>query len=125
MLPGLAGLVRSPIFTLLAAGLSLLPQAFSLNFWEAPARPGGIHGTVLDDYGKPMANAVVAVSGRPSQGITDGRGRFQLGSIPPGSHVLVIDRPGYLPQAIPITVSPGKDLKLEVTLRHETGYAMA
>jgi hypothetical protein len=64
-----------------------------LRTWEAP---GTIVGTVLDSTGRrPMAGAVVGLSGTPLSAITDERGGFRFDSIPPGAYTLMASDTDY------------------------------
>jgi hypothetical protein len=59
---------------------------------------GAIQGTILDDRGAPLADAMVSALSPFSTRMvmTDLRGRFRIQALPPGEYVLRINRAGFL-----------------------------
>ena len=59
---------------------------------------GTIQGTVLDDRGTPLADAMVSALSPLStkMATTDAHGRFRIQALPAGEYVLRINRAGYL-----------------------------
>jgi hypothetical protein len=58
---------------------------------------GAILGTVKDDHGRPIANAVVSALGTTTTiAVTDKNGRFEFGSLAPGSYLLRAHLAGYV-----------------------------
>jgi hypothetical protein len=77
----------------LRPALSTIPQ-----FQQAKFAIGTIRGTVLDDRGAPVADAMVtALSPLSSRLVsTDARGRFRIDSLPSGVYVLRVHRTGFV-----------------------------
>jgi Carboxypeptidase regulatory-like domain/TonB dependent receptor len=73
--------------------LSTVPQ-----FQQAKLSVGGIRGTVLDDHGAPVSDALVsALSPLSSRMVTtDVRGHFRFDALPSGDYVLRIHRNGFM-----------------------------
>jgi hypothetical protein len=56
------------------------------------------HGVVRDDFGQPVAGAVVSALGTTSvRTVSDSKGRFAFGSLPEGPYLVRAGREGYLP----------------------------
>jgi len=66
---------------------------------------GSITGTVRDTAGVAIAGAEVLLGGRRLE--TSPQGRFQIDSVPVGSHLLTIRMVGYAALRAPIVVGPG------------------
>lgn len=68
---------------------------------QGPGASGTVTGTVVaEDAGTPLEGAGVALlapadSSRVAEAVTDGRGRFVMAEVPPGRHLLRIERLGY------------------------------
>jgi len=77
----------------LRPALSTVPQ-----YQQAKLAVGAIRGTVLDDRGAPVADAMVtALSPLSSRLVaTDARGRFRIDSLPSGVYVLRVHRTGFV-----------------------------
>src|SRR6516225_1009558 len=77
----------------LRPAISTVPQ-----FQQAKLAIGAIRGTVLDDHGAPVADAMVtALSPLSSRLVTtDARGRFRIDSLPSGVYVLRVHRTGFV-----------------------------
>src|ERR1051326_2898446 len=72
---------------------SITPQ-----FQQATLTVGAIRGTVLDDHGLPLGDAMVsALSPLSSRMVTtDARGRFRIDALPSGVYVVRVHRNGFL-----------------------------
>ncbi len=68
------------------------------QFQQAELSLGGIRGTVLDDHGSPVSDALVsALSPLSSRMVTtDARGHFRFDSLPAGEYVLRIHCSGFM-----------------------------
>jgi hypothetical protein len=77
----------------LRPALSTVPQ-----YQQAKLAVGAIRGTVLDDRGAPVPDAMVtALSPLSSRLVaTDARGRFRIDSLPSGVYVLRVHRTGFV-----------------------------
>jgi hypothetical protein len=77
----------------LGPALSTTPQ-----FQQAKLTVGAIRGTVLDDRGVPLGEAMVsALSPLSSRMVTtDARGRFRIDALPTGVYVLRVHRNGFV-----------------------------
>ncbi|MCH2104483.1 MAG: carboxypeptidase-like regulatory domain-containing protein [Planctomycetes bacterium] len=104
---------ETPIFTI---GLS------EVDHLELKMVAGEIEGTVIDDSGKLVAKAIVAIhpEGRPDQvwpqAHTDERGHFALRDLPVGSYILSAYA-GDLSVELPIQMPGPSTLKVDLSLR--------
>ncbi|MGC8640665.1 MAG: sigma-70 family RNA polymerase sigma factor [Isosphaeraceae bacterium] len=71
-------------------------------------------GRVLDDQGRPLAGAAVALGsdrriGNPGYPTisTDAQGRFRFGHIPEGTQTVTVQAPGHAPALADVVVAPG------------------
>jgi hypothetical protein len=73
--------------------LSTVPQ-----FQQAKLSVGGIRGTVLDDHGAPVSDALVSALSPLSSRVvtTDAYGHFRFEALPSGQYVLRIHRNGFM-----------------------------
>jgi len=80
----------------------------------------GVAGVVISsDTGRPVDAVAVQVEGLRIHAFTDAAGRFRLTGLPPGDHVLVVTRLGYLPQRVQLQAEVeggGGGLQVEVRL---------
>lgn len=91
------------------------------------ARPCRVAGLVVDDSGRPLADAALYFGlgetawleddVHPPDARTDAAGRFVLESLPPGRHRLGIERAGFEDYARPLDVSAAPRDDVHVTLR--------
>ncbi len=81
-----------------------------------PSTAFALKGRVMDQQGRPVANATVSVLGRPGEAITDADGRFEWQPDPPTPfEVLVIDQAGSYSRPVMIeTVVPGQELLITI-----------
>lgn len=59
------------------------------------AQTGGIHGKILDLYGKPVPNAYLVMEGSDTVGYTDNNGHYVIDSFKTGEYELVIKADGF------------------------------
>ncbi len=84
------------------------------------AGPGRIHGLVLRDGDAPIPGARVEVPGKDPV-ITGSDGRFSVDGVPAGPVELMVSAAGFKARAQSVTVTPGGQLQLTVTLQPPTG----
>lgn len=78
---------------------------------------GAIEGTVRAEADqRPLADAVVLVEGRAQPVSTDRAGRFRVSLVPPGEHVLIVQRDGFVDVRHAVTVGSGSTLSVSVDL---------
>jgi hypothetical protein len=70
---------------------------------------GYIVGNVLDQNGKPIANAIVTSTGTNVPSRTGADGGFNLQNVATGEQTVTATAAGYQPQAAPLTVIVVKD----------------
>jgi TonB dependent receptor-like, beta-barrel/Carboxypeptidase regulatory-like domain len=80
---------------------------------------GSIQGVVQDENGVPIKGAVVTALGtKTSFAVSDGTGRFELRTLPPGSYLLRAHLSGFLaPQGKMIEVRPSSRASSSIALR--------
>lgn len=77
----------------------------TLRLERDAARFGSITGTVVDDTGQPIANAIARLEPSAVEGQrTSSDGRFKLADVLPGEYLLTIAATGYRPAIIPVVV---------------------
>src|SRR5215510_9135462 len=91
--------------SLIALGAPLLASAQTEPTPSSAVRPspvritptaGAIVGTVKDDHGQPVANAVVSALGATTTiAVTDKDGRFEFGPLAPGPYLLRAHLAGF------------------------------
>lgn len=81
-----------------------------------PSSAFALKGRVVDQQGRPVANATVTVLGRPGEAITDADGRFEWLPDPPTPfEVLVIDKAGSYSRPVLIeTVAAGQEVLVTI-----------
>jgi hypothetical protein len=82
--------------------------------WRGEAQ---LSGRVNDKFGKPLPNAHVTVWGTDSETITDGRGRFRLGSLPGGTQTIEVRAIGFQPIERVVALSAGDPTTVDILLR--------
>ncbi len=75
-----------------------------------------IVGTVATDQGIPIAGAQVVVQGTTLGAHTGDDGRYAIGSVPVGTHVVRAQRIGYAPAELTVTVAAGQTATAEFRL---------
>jgi len=111
------------VFTRLCAWLVWWEMAAGLV--PILAQDAGAHGTIEGrvisawDAG-PLAGVTVSVRGTTLATVTDAEGRFRLVSVPPGRHVIVLSRSGYVRTVVTdVLVAGGQVSRVEANLRPE------
>jgi hypothetical protein len=77
---------------------------------------GTLTGTVLGENATPLAQARIRIAGTDSTVLTGRNGRFHLGSVSPGHHVLEVRLLGYVAVLRPLEVEAGGVLDVQVVL---------
>ncbi len=82
-----------------------------------PSSAFALKGRVVDQQGRPIANATISVLGKPGEAITDADGRFEWQPDPtPPFEILVIDRSGTYSRPILIErLEAGQELTVTIT----------
>lgn len=78
--------------------------------------PGRLSGTVLNEAGRPVTDAIVEVWRTGLAARTDASGRFDLASLPVGTHALEVRRIGFAPQQIPVHLASRSPTAVDVVL---------
>src|SRR5690242_21623123 len=97
--------------SLIAFGAPLLASAqtepVSTPIVRTSQTAGAIAGTVKDDHGQAIANAVVsAVGATTAIAVTDKSGRFEFGPLAPGEYLLRAHLAGYVaPRGLSVRVN--------------------
>jgi hypothetical protein len=78
--------------------------------------PSRLSGTVLNESGRPVADAIVEVrrTGLPAR--TDASGRFELAGLPVGTHMLEVRRIGFTPQHDVVQLASSSPTSVTVSL---------
>ena len=90
----------------------------ALGFNTAQAQNSGrITGTITDaNTGEPLIGAHVMIEGTSLGTATSAEGEYTIRQVRPGDHVLVIGYIGYEEREIPVTVTAGETVELDITL---------
>jgi hypothetical protein len=75
-----------------------------------------VTGKVLNEQGKPVPGAKVAVGGAGSV-LTNSQGKFTVQNLKPGKHQVTATAPGYKAETRKITLEPGEVESVEFTLK--------
>jgi protocatechuate 3,4-dioxygenase beta subunit len=78
--------------------------------------PGRLSGTVVNQTGRPVADAIVEVWRTGISARTDEAGRFALASLPVGTHALEVRRIGFAPQQLPVQLASLSPTSVNVVL---------
>jgi protocatechuate 3,4-dioxygenase beta subunit len=95
------------------AGEPVRGQTRMDTLWRGPAR---LNGTVLNEAGQPIAHAIVELWGTGLTSRTDASGRFELASLPVGTHALEVRRIGFAPQRLPVHLASQAPTSVSVQL---------
>ncbi|MCR8845088.1 carboxypeptidase regulatory-like domain-containing protein [Paenibacillus sp. SC116] len=95
-------------------------QQATLNF-TLPPNPATVTGRVLDrEANNPIVGAIVQVLNENRTvtgiGLTDGEGRFQIGSLRPGTYFITVTAPGFGSQVQQVVLAAGQLLNVDFTL---------
>ena len=80
---------------------------------RGPARLGG---TVLNESGRPVSDAIVEVWRTGLSTRTDAAGHFEIVSLPPGTHALEVRRIGFAPHQFPVHLASRAPTSVSVVL---------
>ena len=95
------------------AGEPVRGQTRMDTLWRGPAR---LNGTVLNEAGQPIADAIVELWETGLTSRTDASGRFELASLPVGTHALEVRRIGFAPQRLPVHLASRAPTSVSVQL---------
>ena len=82
----------------------------------AQAQTGSVSGTVTSDHGQPVEFASVSINGTSLGAATDADGKFIIGNVPVGDHVLAVSSVGYGATTRPVTVFAGQTTTFVIRL---------
>ncbi|MGE0862412.1 MAG: TonB-dependent receptor [Vicinamibacterales bacterium] len=93
-----------------------LPALLFLAFLALPSSAFALKGRVVDQQGRPVANATISILGKPGEAITDADGRFEwLPDPTPPFEVLVIDKAGTYSSPVLIErIDAGQELTVTI-----------
>jgi protocatechuate 3,4-dioxygenase beta subunit len=83
------------------------------TLWRGPAH---LNGTVLNESGEPVGDAIVELSQTGLTSRTDASGRFELARLPVGTHTLEVRRIGFAPQRLPVHLASQSPTSVSVQL---------
>ena len=83
------------------------------TLWRGPAH---LSGTVVNEAGQPVADAMVELWQTGLTSRTDASGRFELASLPVGTHALEVRRIGFAPQRVPVHLASRATTSLSLQL---------
>ena len=78
--------------------------------------PARLRGTVLNDAGRPVSGAIVEVWQTGLSTSTDSSGRFDIATLPVGTHALEVRRIGFAPHRIPVHLAARSPTAVQVVL---------
>ena len=78
---------------------------------------GRLVGTVTDPAETPIFGAEVAIEGTTLRSFTDGRGKFTIEGIPPGTSTLAVRRLGFTPVRMPVEISERSGASVVVRMK--------
>jgi protocatechuate 3,4-dioxygenase beta subunit len=67
--------------------------------------PARLSGTVVNETGRPVSDAIVEVWHTGISAHTNDAGRFELATLPVGTHALEVRRIGFAPQQLPVQLA--------------------
>ena len=84
--------------------------------WVNNIEIGSIQGKIIDDLNhEPLAGATVIIENFSVE--TDENGVFEIDQIPVGNYRIVIEKSGYIPQSIPLSIESHKIEKIAISLK--------
>ncbi|HEY0972320.1 MAG TPA: TonB-dependent receptor [Gemmatimonadales bacterium] len=111
-------LVARALTAITLAALTIVAGSLTPTPLHAQAPAAEVRGRVASERGTPLADVQLRIEGSPRGTLSDTQGRFAIGGLPAGDHVLVAQRIGFAPARVPFTVRAGAALApLAVTLR--------
>lgn len=78
--------------------------------------PGRLSGIVRNESGQPVTDAILEVWHTGITGRTDASGRFEIASLPVGTHALEVRRIGFAPQQLPVHLASRSPTSVDVVL---------
>jgi hypothetical protein len=78
--------------------------------------PARLSGTVVNESGRPVTDAIVEVWNTGLAARTDSAGQFAIASLPVGTHALEVRRIGFAPQQIPVHLASRSPTSVSVVL---------
>jgi hypothetical protein len=78
--------------------------------------PARLSGTVLNESGRPVGDAIVEVWSTGLSTRTDASGRFEIATLPVGTHALEVRRIGFAPQQLPVHLASRSPTLVNVVL---------
>ena len=78
--------------------------------------PARLTGTVLNESGRPVTDAIVEVWSTGLSARTDSAGHFAIATLPVGTHALEVRRIGFAPQQIPVHLAARSPTSVSVVL---------
>jgi Carboxypeptidase regulatory-like domain/TonB-dependent Receptor Plug Domain/TonB dependent receptor-like, beta-barrel len=75
-----------------------------------------IQGHVRDEHGAPITQATIRVEGTTLSAATDQTGAYRLDAVPAGPQIVRVQRLGYVPNRLPVTVPVRGELALDITM---------
>jgi len=97
-------------------GLRFLPWLLLLAPALVAQGTGVVSGSVADSIGRPLADALISVTGARTQIVSDAAGRFRLTEVPAGSLTLTVRLYGYRPEQRAVRLAAGDSVRVSVTL---------
>lgn len=108
------------LFTLTVASLFAMPIARPSQAAAQETGPTGvIAGKIVDDQGKPLANAQLFVEGTALATQTRNDGNYVLARVPAGAHTLHARLLGYRPEAASVNVQANTRVTQDFTLKQD------
>lgn len=84
----------------------------------AGAQTGTLRGRVtVEGVGRPLPSAIVSVVGTSIGTQTNDAGEYRLANVPAGPRSIRVQRLGYAPVTVQVTVNPGETTTLDVALK--------
>jgi hypothetical protein len=96
-----------------ATGTAVIPVSASR---AQPAGPTVLTGRVVQQDGKPVAGATIALTERADTVTTSDSGRFAMQDVPPGAHMITVRHVGFHAARLPVTVIRGQTRDVTITL---------
>ena len=113
---------RAPVCLMMA--VPLFPPALTTNLVDSPVPSATVTGSVTNRFDQPVSNATVSLPELGLRTITDGRGNFEFTDLPRGTHIMVLEAGGYLPQAVTVEIERNGRVHVPILLHAAMGYAM-